>query len=395
MKRTVVIFSMLGVVLAACVSVARADGDNSFRFIVLSDVHVGANDSGSLEKYTQTVNEIKAMTGANKPAAVFITGDITDSGYESGAYDPNGSGSTYSGQITHFKNWIRDPLVNAGIPVYMILGNHDGNHQSTASEFAAAMGIPLYQSIDIQKTHFILTNGVPDNVQGAYGAKGGASWGIGQAGQIDTTQLNWIESDLQSDNNTQAKLSIMMNHFPLWGDMGGYAISNTDYWGNTTNAGTKLKQWVAQYGVDAYLYGHRHNDSTGKGFALHDNTGALIGSVDYRIQDMDTLFDPADNGHAYTYDTGVTADILIEKNVGGAVYTYTNPQGSNKTATYGYDVFDVNDYTLNHYRKVLDTYYGQQVGPQQEWSLTVPEPATMGLLALGGLAMLIRRSRRV
>lgn len=392
MKSAVRNFAFIALCIAVSFTAAHAANDNSFRFVVLSDIHVGYNDSNWSSKYATAVNEIKAMTGASKPAAVFITGDITDSGYESGTYDPAGAGSTVPGQITNFKNWIKNPLEAAGIPVYMIEGNHDGNHQSTASEFAAAVGIPLYQSINIQKTHFVLTNGVPDNVSGEYGTKGGATWGIGQAGQIDTAQLNWIENDLKSAANTTAKVSIMMDHFPLFnGDSGGYEIQNTDYFGNVTNAGTKLRSWVQQYGVDMYLYGHRH---AGAGLNIHDSTTVLATFLS-TVQDMDTVFDPAANGHAYSFTTNVTATALMDRLAAGTAYTAAGTAAPVQTRgnNIGYDVFDVNDYTVSHYRQLISGYYqGEYIGPQQEWSITfVPEPVTFILLAVGGFAVLRRR----
>lgn len=382
---------VVAMIVSAAAASVYAASDNSFRFIALSDVHFSNYDS----KLDQAVIEIKAMTGANKPAAVFVNGDIADTSLA----------SQYDDFIAH----VKAPLEAVGIPVYCITGNHDlggDAAHNTLAMFQSKLG-PLYQSVDIGKTHFILTNGNPEGVTAGYGTvydpnlwagphtnwnpslqKWGLQTGIGQAGFIGQTQLDWIEDDLQSYNNTHAKISIMLDHFPLFSaDAGGYGINDYDYFGNHTMAGTKLKQWVNQYGVDVYLYGHRH---TGFGSNLHDAAGNVIWSQLATAQDGDTVFDPA----LLNYTTGVTMDTLIDHSGAGTIYNYVNAQGQNKQGAAGYDVFDVNDYTISHYRKIIDTYGGQLIGPQQEWSLTVPEPATLSLLATGAMALLRRRISR-
>lgn len=336
---------------------------------MFSDTHFGY--ANYTNKHAQSVTEILAMSV--KPAAVFINGDVTDMGLD--------------WEIELFKSTLRDPLVAAGIPVYAVVGNHDGNNLGTVTNFCEKMGIPAYQSIDIQDTHFIITKGVPDNTQLGHG---GSNWDIGDGGQIDADQLVWLENDLKSQANTDAKLTIMMNHFPLYGQVqnggtDGYVIQNTDWFGNVTNANTKLKQWVDQYGVDVYLYGHRHKD---KGANLRDaETGALLASIPGTQGLAMQIFTPESTGNDNLF-----MQMLVDHSGSGSEYSYLNAQGITKLGAAGYDVFDVDGYTISHYRKIIDTYYGQQIGPQQQWTMTVvPEPATMGLLALGGLAMIRRR----
>ena len=166
-------------------------GDNKFRFIVLADTHVGKQDDKFKMQYSQVIKEITAMAGPQKPQAVFIAGDVTDSGYETGPYSEAHAGSRTDKQFSNFKAWIRDPLVSSGIPVYMVAGNHDGNHQSNLSEFCSRMEIPPYQSVDIQKTHFVLTCGVPDGVQGEYGQACDPQKWAGPKTKIDTKKNRW------------------------------------------------------------------------------------------------------------------------------------------------------------------------------------------------------------
>ena len=98
------------------------------------------------------------------------------------------------------------------------------------------------------------------------------------------------------------------------------------------------------------------------------------------------------NADAYT-NPNVTLSVLIDKSPTGTGYAPVKPDGTLKLFYMGYDVFDVNGATLSHYKRTIgDPSKGWSVDPQQRWSLAaVPEPATLGLLAMGGLAMLRRR----
>lgn len=306
--------------LTGVLPAGSATATNQFRFVMLSDVHVSPTLlPNHLSKYPTMVGEITNL--APRPAVVFVTGDLTEYSLE----------TDYDSFITNFIT----PLTRAGIPVYPLPGNHEING-NTLAVWTRKLGTPLYQSVDIQQTHFILTCGVPEGINGEYGLKSDPSmtWGIGQAGQIDTNQLAWILADLASPAATQAQFTVMMDHFPLWNESGdGYELKNDDWWGNATGAGTTLRQACDTFGVDAFFFGHRHVQRT-----------------------------PS----VHTFASGrQTLAVLNEATVYGKQETYTNALGVEKTGgVYGYDVYDVSGSHITHYRKTIDSYGGPFIGPK-------------------------------
>lgn len=320
---------------------AATAGENEFRFVVLSDVHVGRSAKWE-GRYAAMASEIAAADP--KPAAVFATGDLTDHGLES-EYDD-------------YARLFIAPLKAAGIPHYGIPGNHelggDTNH-NTLAMWTNKMGA-AYQAVTIGKTRFILTCGVPAGFTGGYGSKGaeGKIPGLGQAGFIDATQLAWIHNELKSPAATNASLIVMMNHFPLWReDFGGYQIMDVDFFGNPTKAGSSLQRWMDEYRVEVFMCGHRHFQAAP---VLHD-----------------------------WLDRRATLHVLNESSVMGKALHIDEPNRS-RQRTYGvvgFDVYDVSGRTLRHYRKTLASYGFDKIGKLNEFTydaatlrLEVVAPAT-------------------
>lgn len=301
---------------------------NTFRFIVLSDTHVGKNDDSYKARYEQMVREI--TNSQPKPAAVFATGDLTELGRES--------------EYEHYNAWFVKPLQAAGISLYSLPGNHEIG-TNLLSVYPAKLG-PVRQAVDIQQTRFILTCGVPDNFMGGHGSKAVPSLqaGMGQGGFMDAEQLAWIRQALEAPESRNARITIMMNHFPLWNeDFGGYAIQDYDFLGHPSKAGSVLREWMDQYGVDLFLCGHRH-------------------------------FQAAPVTH--TYPGGHrTLHVLSESSVMGARWRLPDEKG--KVATrggFGYEVYDVEGSRISHYRKIIDTAGFAVVGPTNVFSFTASGP---------------------
>lgn len=324
------------------IGVSEGAASNQFRFVMLSDVHVSPTIlPNHLSKYPLIVGEITNM--APRPAAVFVTGDLTEYSLA----------TDYDAFITN----VIVPVTNAGIPIYLLPGNHEING-NTLDMWREKLGVPVYQSVDIQQTHFILSCGVPEGIYGDYALKSSPSmtWGIGQAGQIDTNQLAWIQADLASPASTQAQFTIFMAHFPVWNESGdGYEIQNNDWWGNITGAGTSMRQWCDVYGIDAVFYGHRH------------------------VQRVPSI-------HTYS-SGGKTLAVLNESTVYGKQESYTNAQGVAKTGgVYGYDVYDISGKSLSHYRKTIDDYGGQFIGPRNVFTFSASREVLIANQAASGIS---------
>lgn len=312
---------------AAFSGTAAATRENTFRFVVLSDTHVGKNDVQNERLYADLVAEIAALNP--KPAAVFVTGDLTERGLES-EYD-------------HYLAWIVKPLRAAGIGHYAIPGNHeiggDTNH-NTLAMWTTKLGV-LYQAVTIQNTHFILTCGVPEGVTGGYNLRSSPAmkWGIGTGGQIDTNQLAWIRRELEAGAARGGWVTVMMNHFPLWKtDFGGYEIQENDWFGHPTEAGSRLREWCGAYGVHLFVCGHRH----------------------YQTNAVPHV---AINGRT-------TWGVLAESTIMGKQELVNAANGKPKhRGVFGYDVYDVDGRTLTHFRKTLDGFGGRELGRRNEFTL--------------------------
>jgi 3',5'-cyclic AMP phosphodiesterase CpdA len=329
MRSTICRFRLLLLLAFAgtCVPAVRAV-DNAFRFIVLSDTHVGKNDPLYQPCYDQAIREI--VESKIRPLAVFVTGDLTDHGRES-EYD-------------HFVAWFIEPLKNAGIPLYAIPGTRDIG-ENPLSVWTNKIGA-LWQAVNVQQTRFILTCGVPEGVTGAFGfkARPDQPFGLGQGGILDSNQLAWIRRELDAPESRAAKLLVMMNHHPLWNqDFGDGEIKDTDLQGNPTAAGKTLREWMDTYSVGLFLCGSRHFQSPP---IMH------------------------------TFPSGrQTWHVLNESTVLGQGNKTRDAKGKPRTFNgYGYEIYDVSGATVSHYRKALDTAGFALVGPANKFDITVTKP---------------------
>lgn len=318
----IVSMSLIGMALLSLFAAGVASAED-FRFVVLSDVHVGRRNFSYQEKYAELIHEITTMQP--QPAAVFVTGDLVDHGLES-EYD-------------RYREWIMQPLKAAGIPHYALPGNHeiggDTNH-NTLAMWTKKMG-PLYQAVNLHGGRFILTCGLPENVTGGYAVKSDPtmSYGIGQGGEIDTNQLAWIKRELESEETQKADFVLLLNHFPLWPvDFGGYEIKEVDYWGRPTAAGSTLRQWMDTYKVDAWLCGHRHFQALPVAHKLASGwTAWNVLSESAAMGKSAVLPDP------------------------------THPRGKRTCGGWGYEVYDVVGTELRHFRKTLAKSGFDLIGP--------------------------------
>ncbi len=324
---------LLVATLATVTSLALAQ-ENNFRFVIISDAHVGKKDEANKRRYLEIVAEI--TNSIPKPRAVFSTGDLVDNCRE----------ENYDNYIA----WIQNPIEAAGIKHYAI----PGNHEVASSTNFNALGVwikkmgPLYQAVTIENTRFILTCGMPENFAGGYGTRPATSKlppkaaGIGQGGFIESNQLAWIQRELESPAARQADLLIIMNHFPLWPvDFGGYQIQDDDIWGNHTQAGTLLRQWVDDYNVDIFMCGHRHFQAP-------------------------PVTQEYPSGHKALH-------VLSESAIMGASFKFPDPKREGKTRYYGgfgYEIYDVNGNKVSHVRKTIKSAGFSVVGPTNQFDFT-------------------------
>jgi phosphatidylinositol-3-phosphatase len=199
------------------VPAAAAEGP-LFRFVQISDTHIGMSPDRAT-----TLNEIVAHinAGANLPAFVLITGDLTENGLAS--------------EYTEFKSIMAK--LNPAVARHYVPGNHE-TVSGTWADYEANIG-PLTHSFTVQNCLFVLTNGTRNDQT------------YHHDGFIDSAQLQWIENELKG-SLTKTHV-VMANHFPLGTQWGLYSVVDP--------AMSTIQGWMRDYKVTAWLNGHRHFDA--------------------------------------------------------------------------------------------------------------------------------------
>ena len=196
---------------------------------------------------------------------------------------------------------------------------------------------------------------------------------------VDGVGSTWTTGDLFVGNNGYGRLNIT----------GGGAVSSIN--GDIGHVGSGPTR-ISEVNVDGLgsVWANSGNLMVGYGFTdcmLNISNSGLVSvggalTINYDLLDDDCV-NMATGGILALYDSGWTAgddldDFLNLLNGGTASINYWDGSGwaNISGATYGVD------YTLTH----------MITGDLADYTiLTVPEPATLGMLALGGLAVLRRR----
>ena len=169
--------------------------DRNFRFIHISDTHIGSPNGSAEEDLRRTVRDINEMKDV---AFVVLTGDITELG---------------TNEELRLAKQILDSL---NIPWYIIPGNHDTGWSETGGlGFKNFFGYDKFQ-FDYAGIRFI-------------GCASGPYLRMSD-GHIPRDAVNWLDSLLKKTPTTQP--IIFLNHYPL--DPG------LDNWYEITD---RLKKW--------------------------------------------------------------------------------------------------------------------------------------------------------
>ncbi|MDD5738369.1 MAG: metallophosphoesterase [Candidatus Pacebacteria bacterium] len=199
---------------------------NDFSFVIIGDIQ-GGDPSG-------TVNQIQALN----PDLILTVGDNIQGEGVSSVTD-----FETRWQIDVF-DYIQD--LTSHIPLFTTLGNHDAaisnfNNGITAYQQQVAMptsdsGGEKYYSFDYGDAHFVVLNG---------------TYNGSNAGTIDSTQLSWLENDLQSTDKTW---KFVFCHYLIYGADNAGGMLTTWRLSNYTDVATIMKN----NGVTAWFNGHRH-----------------------------------------------------------------------------------------------------------------------------------------
>lgn len=237
-------------------SVTTTKNSSDFVFAVQADPHMDENSSADI--YTQTLEQIVKAT----PAFLMDLGDIFMTDKLSNKSEAN-IRARYE-LMRGFYDKLR------GIPLYITLGNHDGelgysnfNTRKYRKEYFPQQtnNLAYYSFTSPDALHIALdifnftTESPKDD---------GWQWTLGK------TQYDWLKSTLEE---SQAKHKFVYVHHLLYGNAqsrGGVEIAKYNEWGGLNRDGTMgfetnrpgwerpVHQLLVDYGVDIVFKGHDH-----------------------------------------------------------------------------------------------------------------------------------------
>lgn len=189
-------------------------------FAVISDTHVG-NDKGWALKLNRGIDQLLAQSP--KLDAVFINGDVTDWGTQA--------------QYTDAKNLFA--RLEAAVPVYYLMGNHDWFTSGANNFFTNTLGQPVNQYITIKGYPFITISMERSTYPDAY---------------TQPSQDFLTEKIAQAKIDCPGKPIFVFAHMPVTGTVyGSYTIGGNDNWGT---AGLKA---ICETNQEVILFsGHSH-----------------------------------------------------------------------------------------------------------------------------------------
>lgn len=230
-------------------------------FALVSDLN---GRYGSTEYHKRVGAAVEAILD-QKPTAVISTGDMV-----AGQKQPRLDGPHLDQMWAAFNQTFADPLAEAGIPLPVTAGNHDGS------------GFPAFQ---LEREHFEKqwagrSAGI-ELLEGSewpwrYAARMGRvlllTFDGTVPGKLGSRELRFVETMLDR-HSSEAEATVVFSHLPMW----PLAKSRE----RETLNDPALLALLHRYGVDVYASGHHHVFYAGTDDAgmVHLAVGALGGNA--------------------------------------------------------------------------------------------------------------------
>ncbi len=225
---------------------------NLLWFVQITDVHINSFEKifgVQSELLRQALNDIKNYI---KPSFIIDTGDLVN-GLNPLPYHQNPQQWMIRYKV------LQDTQMNSSF-YYDLVGNHDGYGNSDNFSYFLNWSIQkklqytFNRSIGNSNYTFIVLNSVWSN---------GAEWPDGTSGELNTSELDWFESQLIKNKNSN--LTFVFQHHP-YTDVGNF----------TTTTGKSFIDLLEEYNVTADIFGHGHEDlELNQGGTICIETGTL------------------------------------------------------------------------------------------------------------------------
>ncbi len=239
--------------------------DNIFWFVQITDVHIGAYRATGDNR--QAFRDFFNNIGHVDPEFIVDTGDLTNAIIPLPLWQD-------------VEQW-RDRyniLMAAGVNnsfYYDLPGNHDGYNDSDSFSFFLNWSIQQNLQYTWNRT-FTFGNYTFIGLNSA--ANTGEQWPGGTDGDLDRTELDWLE--LQLNNTQNSNLTFVFSHHQMTG------VGH-----NTTNSGRTFVELLEIYNVSAHIYGHGHSNHElnqgGTVAIMTDSLGQTFDKPGYRIFAVD------------------------------------------------------------------------------------------------------------
>ena len=280
----------------------------NYSFIHIADLHLG-DIRGITENIRETIGwkSIKRCiqeVNILSPDFVVITGDLV-------------FGQLYPFEYTREYKQLYAILQLFDVPIYLVPGNHDGYNRilEDGFEFWSNYFGPYYYSFNFGSSHFQVINSYDHSkIERLTFLFLPLNWG----GSISNQQMEWIEQDLQQNNNS--KISFMLlHHNPLW-ETTSESLTKKTYENRIS-----LLDLIEEYTIDMVLAGHVHYDNV----TLQNNTIFLTTTT------PESSISKPDGYWGYRH-------IFVEN---GSIisYNYKEPKYSNPT--YKLDIQEIDTYS--------------------------------------------------
>jgi len=238
---------------------------NVFWFVHITDVHINSFEKifgVQSDLLRQLLNNIKNYIN---PSFIIETGDLVN------GLNP----LPYYQDLNQWKiRWsvLQETGMNDTY-YYDLVGNHDGYGNSDTFSYFLNWSIQkklqytFNRSLGLSNYSFIVLNSVWSN---------GAEWPDGTSGELNTSELDWFESQLIKNKNSN--LTFVFQHHP-YTEVGNY----------TTSSGKTFLELLKEFNVSADIFGHGHeNLERNQGGTICIETGSLgQGDQSFRIFAVD------------------------------------------------------------------------------------------------------------